>query len=217
MARAELIIEGEYYHVFNRGVLKSVLFLDRRDYARFLFLLLYFQSEVSVFNVSYSVTNFIRTGHFDVSEKKIKEISQNKIVELISFAIMPNHFHLILKEHKEGGISKYMHKILMAYSKYFNAKYKKSGHVFQGTYKAVHIEDNNQLLYVSAYIHKNPKELKDFTDHPEKYFWSSYQDYIRTNRWSDLLTQEIILDQFENGDEYYQWVRDCIAKEGDDY
>jgi putative transposase len=213
MYRSELIAEGEYYHLFNRGVLKSKLFLDTRDYARFLFILLYFQSEVPIFNLSYSVTNFIKTKKFGVSDKKIREILENRIVELVAFAPMPNHFHLIIKEHQLGGISRYMQKVSVAYSKYFNAKYKKTGHVFQGAYKLVHIEDNDQLLYASAYIHKNPTEVLDWKNRPEQYPWSSYQDYIGDNRWGELLVQDIILDQFETGQEYFEWVKNTIAKE----
>ena len=72
---------------------------------------------------------------------------------------MPNHFHLIVKEVKEGGISAYMQRVLNAYTKYYNAKHDTSGHLFQGPFRAIHIADNDQLLYVSAYIHLNCREI----------------------------------------------------------
>ena len=75
---------------------------------------------------------------------------------------MPNHFHLILQEVKEGGISQYMQRVLNAYTKYYNKKYEISGHLFQGPYKSVHIKDDPQLLYLSAYIHNNVRELKSW-------------------------------------------------------
>ena len=84
----------------------------------------------------------------------------SRYVELVSFAFIPNHFHLIVHEKKENGISQYMQRILNAYTKYFNAKYKKTGHLFQGPFKAVHTESNEQLLHLSAYIHRNPERLR---------------------------------------------------------
>jgi putative transposase len=216
MARNIEISEGEYYHIYNRGVLKNIIFIDQRDYTRFLLLLLLFQSDTPIYNISDAVTSFLKRRELNISPKKRKEIGDNKIAELICFTMMPNHFHLIVGESREGGISRYMHKVLMAYSKYFNAKYKRSGHVFQGAYKIVHIEDNDQLLYTSAYVHKNQKELLDWKNRPEKYSWSSYQDYAIENRWGDLLSRDIVLSQFKNQEEYLNWVKDTVAKEDDD-
>ena len=105
-----------------------------------------------------------------------------------------------------------MQKILNAYTKYINVKYKKSGHLFQGPYKAVHIKDNRQLLHLSAYIHKNHNELREWRNKEDLYPWSSYQDYIKENRWADLLVTDIITGQFKNKKEYYQFVKTSTAK-----
>ena len=125
---------------------------------------------------------------------------------------MPNHFHLTVKEVAEGGISQYMQRVLNAYTKYYNAKYNKFGHLFQGPYKIVHIEDNRQLLHLSAYIHRNPRELKKWRQKEDKYPWSSYQDYVFENRWGNLLSQNIISDQFESKHEYHNFVKTSTAK-----
>jgi len=126
---------------------------------------------------------------------------------------MPNHIHLILKEEVEGGISRMMQRTLDGFTRYSNIKYKKSGHIFEGPFKAVHVEDNNQLLYLSTYIHKNPKELLKWQKQWEQYPWSSHQDFIGNNRWGLLLSRDIILKQFKNSKEYAKFVKTSVAKE----
>lgn len=118
---------------------------------------------------------------------------------------MPNHFHLIVFEREEGGIAKYMQRSLNAYTKYFNTKNDKSGHVFQGTYKAIHISDNDQLLYASAYVHRNARA--------RNYPWSSFRDFVSINRWGDLLNSKVILEQFDNSQEYKKWADTSGAKD----
>lgn len=129
---------------------------------------------------------------------------------------MPNHFHLIVKELEEGGIAKYMQRILTAYTKYFNLRHTKSGHLLQGSYKSVFLEDDRQFMHVSAYIHKNPTELKNWKGNEDKYPWSSYQDYILENRWGKLLSRDLILDHFsekKGNDSYRNFVETSSAKE----
>jgi putative transposase len=214
------IAPNEYYHVFNRGVNKQVIFNDTNDWFRFLFLIIYLQSPVTfqnigrLYNRSTSVQHRVlnTTDVFNVDEKIVNEIAEKRYVELVSFCLMPNHFHLILKEANEGGIARYMQRVLNSYTKYYNTKYEKSGHLFQGPYKVVHIKSNTQLLYVSAYIHRNPRELPGWTDKEDKYFFSSYQDFIVKNRWSMLLAMDIVFGQFESRDEYRDFVSESTAK-----
>ncbi len=144
-----------------------------------------------------------------------EKILSERFVELTAFCLMPNHFHLLLHERQEGGISRYMQRVLVAYTKYFNTKYAASGHVFQGRYKTVHVEDNEQLLYLSAYIHRNPRELKAWKGKEEHYPYSSLQDYIDKNRWGGLLATDIITEQFETGpnSNYRDFVRTSTAKD----
>jgi len=207
------IAKGEYYHIFNRGNNKQAIFLDKRDKIRFLFLIIYFQSYIFFENLGRQVSYFIKNETFNIDEDLKKKLLNNRNIKLINFAFMPNHFHLILYEFKEGGISKYMQRVLCAYTKYFNTKYKKSGHLFQGPYKAVIIKDNSQLLYLSTYIHRNPRELPEWKNREHMYPWSSYQDYLKNNRWGKLLKQDIILQQFSDKEEYYNFTRSSPAKE----
>jgi putative transposase len=147
------------------------------------------------------------------SDRKIKdEIITGRFVELTSFCLMPNHFHLLVKEVEENGIARYMQRVLNSYTKYYNTKYGKSGHLFQGPYKAVLVENNNQLLYLSTYIHRNPRQLKEWLNKENIYPWSSYQDLVNKNRFEKLLVFNIINGQFKNKKEYDEFIKTSPAK-----
>jgi len=210
--RKTQFVNDEFFHVFNRGTEKRDIFLDNRDRIRFLFLILYCQSKHNLCNISRQVSYFVKHQVFNISVKETEKIILNRFVSIISFCLMPNHFHILLKQDKENGISEYMQKVQNAYAKYFNTKYNRTGHLFSGPFKSVHVEDNRQLLHLSAYIHKNPKELKQQQNY-EKYRWSSLPDYLVKNRWKGLLDPEIILDQFNNKDGYKEFVKTSMAKE----
>jgi putative transposase len=204
------IAPGEYYHLFNRGVNKQVIFHDNRDYARFLFLILYFQTEIKFPQVGRHIDKYVKSRAFDIEE--VDEVVKNRKVELVSFCIMSDHFHLIIREISEGGISSYMQRVLTAYSKYYNTKYQKSGHVFQGPYRFIHVEDNEQLLYLSTYIHRNPREILKWLGKEDQYEWSSYQDFIIENRWRGLLLNDIVLGQFKSKEKYREFSNSSPAK-----
>ncbi len=210
--RRDNLAPGEYYHVFNRGNNKQDIFIDRRDWARLLFLVIYFQSPLNFYNMGRQISYFVKHRMFNIPDDVEADIIKNRAVELVGFTLMPNHFHLILRELKEGGISKYMQRILNAYTKYFNTRHEKVGHLFQGPYKMVRISNNEQLLYLSTYIHHNPRELKDWRDKEDSYPWSSYQDYITENRWNKLLENSIVMEQFKNKNGYRQFVKTSPAK-----
>lgn len=211
--RTTLIAPGESYHIFNRGNDKQAIFLDQKDWIRFLFLITHLQSSITFQNIGRQVSYYVKNSVFNISEDEINEIAQERLVELVNFALMPNHFHLTVRELKEGGIAQYMQRVLCAYTKYLNAKSQKSGHLFQGPYKAVHIENNRQLLYLSTYIHKNPRELPEWKNKEHFYPWSSHQDYTKENRWGKLLSQDLILDQFSNKKDYSNFIKSSPAKE----
>ena len=212
MKRVVPIAQGEHYHILNRGNNKQILFKDDKDRVRFLFLLLYFQSPLTFPKISPITSNYVKHPVFDVSDENIKSIIRDRFIDVLNFALMPNHFHLTVYEKKEGGIARYMQRVLNSYTKYFNTRHEQSGHLFQGPYRAVHIKDEGQLFYLSAYIHRNPRELPQWKNKEHHYPWSSYQDYIGTNRWGKLLAHELITEQFLNN-EYREFVEESGAKE----
>ena len=207
------IVPGEYYHIYNRGNNKQPILYDGKDWARFIFLILHFQSTLVFRNIGRQAAYFIKHSIFNVPEEDVKEIIEKRWIELVSFTLMPNHFHLIIHELKNGGISQYMQRILNAHTKYSNTKYGNSGHLFQGPFQVVHIENNNQLLYLSAYIHRNPRDIREWTDKEHLFPYSSYQDCINENRWGKLLKTGIITEQFSNGKKYREFVETSGAKD----
>lgn len=209
------IAPGEHYHIFNRAINKQTIFHNFNDYVRFLFLIIYIQSPVKVLHISRIVKDLEKycTGQSRALATGYEEkIIKKRVVELVSFCIMPNHFHLMVKELEEGGMADYMQRVLTAYSKYYNTKYEKSGHVFQGPYRAVHVEDNEQLLHLSAYIHRNPRELSEWFRKEDKYPWSSYKDCIEKNRWGELLRPDILMGEFKDRKDYDKFVKTSKAK-----
>lgn len=208
------IAPGEYYHIYNRAAHRQTIFKDRRDWQRFLFGIMYLQSPIAFKNVARSASSFSPAVGYPVALSDIEEVLETRFVELVSFCLMPNHYHLIVTETEEGGISKYLQRVSDGYTKYFNTKYDASGHVFQGPYKAVRVKDDRQLLYLSAYVHRNPRELALWKDKEFEYPWSSLQDYVTGNRWGGLLANEIIASQFgaTERSNYADFVKTSSAK-----
>ena len=107
-----------------------------------------------------------------------------------------------------------MQRVLNGYAKYYNTKYEASGHLFQGPYRAVHVRTNEQLLYLSTYIHRNPRELQSWKTKEVGYPWSSYRDYAGENRWGKLLVPNIVIEQFKTNSQhdYKHFVQTSPAK-----
>jgi putative transposase len=208
------IAPGEYYHLFNRGAHQQKIFLGNHDWQRFLFDILYLQSPEPFNNVSRITRNFSATIGFPVDADQTVRILEHRFVDLVAFCLMPNHYHLLVREREEGGIARYLQRVADGYTKYFNTMHERSGYVFQGPYKAVHVADNEQLLYVSAYIHRNPREIKGWAGREAEYPWSSLQDYVTANRWGGLLATDIIASQFgaTRSSNYADFVRTSTAK-----
>lgn len=208
------ISPDEHYHIFNRGINKQVIFHNHDDYSRFLFLIFYFQMEARVTHVSREVKEFKKfcVGQSSALATSADQVTGRRLVEIVAFCVMPNHFHLMVRELEEGGMATYMQRVLTAYSKYYNTKYERTGHVFQGPYRAVHIEDDIQTKHLSAYIHRNPRELQKWFGKETKYPWSSYQDFIGINRWGDFITPGIILGEFKDKKHYKRFVESSLAK-----
>ena len=149
MRRKAIISPGEYYHIYNRGVEKRKIFLDKKDYIRFQKLLYLSQNQKAVV-------------YKETKNKKLGEIPiNNKSVYIGSYCLMPNHFHILIKEKEGGGISNFMRKLLTAYSMYFNKKYNRKGPLFESRFYSQHIDSDNYLKYIYSYICLNPTKLID--------------------------------------------------------
>ena len=181
--------EEGIYHVYNRGVEKRDIFIDEQDYAVFLHLLKYYLSPLDLDNM-HPLLQFQ-----DFSVKKIYPLANlEKEVDLITYCLMPNHFHLIIKQHSIDGVSKLLLKVATTYAMYFNKRYKRVGYLFQGPYRAVLVESESYLLHLSRYIHLNPVDLKGVP--PFDYPYSSYKYFLGKAR-SGWIKPKIILDYFD--------------------
>jgi putative transposase len=204
---------GEYYHLCVRGNNKQEIFRTDDDRYRMLFLITHLQSPITIPKIKRITDSFRESGKWDIEPYSSDEIVADRYIALHAFAFMTNHLHIAVREEEEGGITRYMQRVLNAYAKYFNTKYETVGHLFQGPYRAVHIEDNEQLLYLSTYIHRNPRELPGIAGMEDRYAWSSYQDYLGKNRFGELLDRSLVLDQFDDVQDYRAFVDDSVAKE----
>ena len=129
--RKQKIASGGIYHIYNRGVEKRPLFLDDRDYNRFVY-------NMAIFNDIKPALNSGRKSKIGLAEKEIKSIKQRRpLVNIVAFCLMPNHYHLLLEQEEKDGISKFMNKIGVGYANYFNLKYQRVGPLFQGKFKSV--------------------------------------------------------------------------------
>ena len=129
-----------------------------------------------------------------------------KTVEIICHCMMPNHFHLLLQQKVEGGITEFISKLSNSYTKYFNTKNQRLGPLLQGEFKAVHVQSDDQLIHLSRYIHLNPL-VGYVTKSLDQYPWSSYLEYTDKEK-TNFFLKEIILGQFKSIPEYIQFVLD---------
>lgn len=187
-------VNNEYYHVYNRGVGQMAIFLRQNDYKHFLKTVFYYQIENPKPKFSiYTPT----TTKLDKSKK---------IVEIVCYCLMPNHFHFLLRQEREGGIIEFVRKLCNSYAKYFNIKNDRVGPLFQGEFKAVHVNSNDQLIHLSRYIHLNPL-VSYLVSNIESYEWSSYKDFNFQDNKNGLF-KNIILSQFSSIEDYKSFVSD---------
>jgi putative transposase len=177
--RAEGFETGGVYHLLNRGVEQLVIFTDEQDYSRFISLLEFQRVPKSLgFSEAKRVARIRRAQFLEYSAAK--HGSESPIVNVLCYCLMPNHFHLLVQQNVTGGISRYMQRLLNSYSRYFNARHKRTGTLFASQFRGIRVTTDNQLLHVSRYIHLNPvvaRLCKDAFSYP----WSSIYAYANTD------------------------------------
>lgn len=201
---------NEFYHIYNRGVDKRIIFLDYQDKRRFISLL------------------FLCNGSQPVVYKSVQALPLDeiqvgaKLVSIGAYCLMNNHFHILIKEIEEGGTVKFMSKLLTAYSSYFNKKYNRTGALFGSEFKSSHLDTDEYLKYIFAYIHLNPLKILDpdwkreslgtetIKDFLNKYNYSSYTDYTMGSREeSVILNKKAFPEYFSNKKDFedylYEW------------
>jgi len=223
MLRKDPFITGEYYHLYNRGIDKRIIFKSKKDYERFMMLLYVSNSNEEFFRLD----NLINQQH-----KKFNQIlALNKSEPLVSigaWCLMPNHFHLMVKQEVDGGITRFMRKTGVGYSMFFNIKYQRKGSLFGGLFKSKLIGENDDYMkQLFGYIHINPLdiefpdwkyEIKKATSDMRKFLavypYSSYLDYVGVNRIEkNILNPENFPNYFQNAQSFENFVGDYLIND----
>ena len=176
-------VENGYYHIYNRGVEKRLIFQDREDYTKFLYLLKVYLSPPEKLQ-----------KEFPLLKNNLVQNNLNHEIKLLCFCLMPNHYHLLVKQNAKNSIVKLMKQVSNAYTSYFNKRHERVGPLFQGRYKGVIVESDEYLLHLSRYIHLNPLGRGSSLDEFE---WSSYLYYLG-KREAQWLNTVIISEYFNN-------------------
>jgi putative transposase len=215
----------EIYHVVIRRNGNEPLFLDIDDYYRGIF-------SIYELNTTRAVEIRLRRQARLTEKKKINDgerVSEvdkrDKLVEILAFCLMPNHIHLLIRQLKDKGISKFMNKLGAGYPAYFKKKHnlKEKGYFFQGRFVSVHIENDNQLIAAFVYIHTNPLALieprwkEGVVVDPQKairflenYKWSSYQDYLGKKNFPSITERSFLLETIGGQKDVKKLIADWI-------
>ena len=203
--RKIIFVYNEVYHVINRGVAQAPIFLNQKEHQRFVDLL-------DFYRFAHPSLSFSHYTRLPLKEREkfmddLKNKSSN-LVEILAYCLMPNHFHLLLKQKEERGIPIMLANLQNGYAKYFNLKHKRIGPLFQSMFKAVRIETDDQLLHVSRYIHLNPSTsyIVDI-EKLSAFHWSSFPEYLG-ERSSLFVNYEIILSLVGGKQKYKDFIFD---------
>lgn len=198
--RTTPLAKDQVYHIYNQGVAKASVFKNKSDFSRLIRTFTYYRH----------LNPPVRLSQVQRWLTKFKEIpikpGAPKLVDIYSYCLMPNHFHLLVKQLTENGISIFIRRSINSYTRYFNTRHQRVGPLFKGPFKVVRIATDEQLVHVSRYIHLNPlvsflvRELADYS-------WSSYPAYLDLRK-DTLCYKEKILSHFRSPQDYQKFVLD---------
>lgn len=181
-----------YYHIYNRGVEKRNIFEDPQDYSVFLTYIKNYLMPKDEENLKEIIVDNNKSSKEKSQARKLLRLNNfNDQIQLLCYCLMPNHFHFLIKQDYEYSIDEFMNSLGTRYTMYFNKKYKRVGPLYQSSYKAVLIESEQQLLWITHYIHRNPLSNKSFSNNQP----SSLPEYLGLRKTNWIHTEEI-LDYF---------------------
>ena len=230
---------GDYIHVYNRGNRKAEIVRSNKDKWRFMQALRFFNDSHSSQNILRDILRH-RLSVSDTDKRRLPESvfelgwpknwpEKDPLVKILCYCLVPNHFHLLLKEIREGGISKFMQKLGIGYTNYFNLRHDEVGRVFQGAYKGRRIKEDIYLEYLSVYIQvinvlelfpggleKALKDIDGALKFVEEYPFSSYRDFIGLRK-SLIIDKDILGKLFSTSEKYKRFVRDMLKTKKYEY
>lgn len=202
--RKIVFANDEIYHLLNRGVAQAPIFITPKEYQRFLDLLEFYRCS----NPGLSFSHYSRLPP-EAKEKFGQSLAEKeKLVEIFAHCLMPNHFHLLVRQLKDRGISLMLSNLQNGYAKFFNLRHQRPGPLFQSIFKAIRVETDEQFLHVSRYIHLNPSsshlvEIKSLLSYP----WSSFPAYLGKQPTS-FINPKFVLDLIGGQSKYERFVFD---------
>lgn len=205
-------VNGEFYHIYNRGVDKRNIFSDPLDRERFL-------RSMAEFNVLEPIGSIYEKFFADkrFGGKASKSTQSKRLVNFITYCLNPNHYHFILEQVEDRGIEKFMQRLGTGYTRYFNEKHKRTGSLFQGKFKSIHIDSNEYLLHLSAYVNLNDRvhKLGEFGGLASKLkksesSWREYMGDMENNK-KGFCEKGIVLGQFKNVKEYRTFAEESLT------
>ncbi len=212
------LVNGEIYHLVLRAIEGFKLFRNQKDYFRMV-------DDLFEFNDDGPTSSSYRHGK--IPRTLLGMGGRRLLIEVLAFCLMPNHLHLLVRQLKQGGISKFMRKIGAGYGGYYNKKYQRRGRLFDGRYRIVHVKTDNQLKIVFVYIHTNPvailihnwkekgisaREFQKALKFLENYRWSSYPDYLGKKNFPSLTSREFLLREMDGVREARRFVNDWLRE-----
>lgn len=195
-AREIVLAIDETYHIFNRSLRQVPLFTSRREFSIFLMAARYYLQ----------VNPQVKFSIYRRQTKKYKVDLSKTLVKVVSYCLMPDHYHFILTQLTEKGIKKFIHRLANSYSHYFNLKHNQKGSIFESKFKAVRIQTQEQLVHLSRYLHLNPV-TSFLTEDPIEYDYSSYKVYLNKDR-SDFIDPSDVMVDFSSPKQYEEFVLD---------
>ncbi|MBU3935026.1 transposase [Patescibacteria group bacterium] len=217
--------KGHIYHIYNRGVEKRDIFLSDNDRWRFLQGLFLFNDEKTVANLLFRLEKEKKALNFKILREYLNQWKDERkaLTKIMLDCLKPNHFHLLLEEISDGGISRFMQKLGVGYTRYFNKKYERNGHLFQGPFQVVRVENDDQLRYLIAYINViNPlqeiesqtkegrvKDVDRIMKFLENYPWSTHLEYLG-KRDSVIIDKGMAGKMFSDTREYKEFIQEII-------
>lgn len=217
-----LFAEDNYYHIYNRGVEKRDVFLD--DFDRFRFI-----HDLFEFNDTAPAGKFSKgkspapSQHSEVQPPNITK--RIPLVKIHCFCLMPNHYHMLVEQIRDGGVIDFMKKLGTGYTMYFNKRYNRVGPLFQGRFKAVHIDEKAHLRYLPLYIHLNPLDLvmpiwreqkiiswKKAEAFLNSYRWSSHMDYSGHHNFPSVTSRHFLHGLFGEEKGYRQHLKEWLKE-----
>ena len=205
MKRKDKFVEGEIYHVFNKSISGYAILKNLDNAQRFLNTFEYYNSSLNLKSYSQS----IRTKKFEY--KNIIYPIDNTLCKILTYCIMPDHYHFLLKIVKDNSFSKFIGDLENSFTRYFNIKFDRKGPLWQNSFKAVEIRSNEQLLHVSRYIHLNPTTSR-LVERPEDWIFSSYKDFITDKKLLNDFMKEISINDITD---YKKFVENNIEYQRD--